>query len=219
LKRLPKEEKLAARVVSWLKAQHWDVYQEVQKVRYGPVADIVGSMGDLRWVVECKTTLSLALLEQALMWERQAHFISIAIPHSRSASRGRAAARRFCDQNGIGMLAVSSCDIKVYTRPAMRRYAESWQLHEAQKTYAPAGTASGRHWTPFAETCDQLRALLRINPGLPLSDALAKIQHHYASESTARATISHYLRKRHGVVKGIVCRREGRYLKLYLEGK
>lgn len=213
----PREEKLAAQVVAWLKAQHWDVYQEVQKVRFGPVADIVGAFGALRWVVECKMTLSLALLEQALMWERQAHFISVAIPQSQG-SRGRAAARRFCDQNGIGMVAVGSY-VQVYTRPAMRRYAASWELHEAQKTYAPAGNASGRHWTPFAETCDRLKTLLMSEPGLPLSEALAKIDHHYASDATARATISHYLRKRPGVVRGIECRREGRYLKLYLEEK
>jgi len=215
--RRAREEKLAAKVVAWLKAQHWDVYQEVQKVRFGPVADIVGAFGPLRWVVECKMTLSLALLEQAMMWEHQAHFISVAIPRSHG-SRGRAAARRFCDQNGIGMLAVGSF-IQVYARPAMRRYAATWELHEAQKTYAPAGTASGRHWTPFAETCDRLRTLLMSEPGLPLSVALSKIGHHYASDATARATISHYLRKRPGVVKGIECRREGRYLRLYLEEK
>ncbi len=216
--RKPREEALAARVVAWLEAQHWEVYQEVQRETYGAVADIVGAVGPLRWVVECKTTLSLALLEQAMLWMGRAHFVSVAFPATSSAPRGRAAARRFCDQNGIGMMAVGR-SVRVYTRPAMCRRKVEWCLVEAQKTYAPAGTASGLHWTPFAETRRQLIDLVAQCPGICLNEAMAKVRHHYASEATARATISHYLRKRPGALKGIECRREGRRLTLYLEGR
>lgn len=214
------EQDLAAKVVAWLEAQHWDVYQEVQ--RDGAVADIVAALGPLRWAVECKTSLSLCLLEQALHWIQRAHFVSVAIPRVAAARRGRGAARIFCNQNGIGMIAVDRRgSIDVYRPPAMRRtaLANGWILCPQHKTFAPAGTATGIRWTPFANTCHQLRRLVADRPGLPLAEAMNSIRHHYASDATARATISRYLRKQPGVVKGITCRRDGRCLRLYLEGK
>ncbi|MFH1984820.1 MAG: hypothetical protein ABIL58_23510 [Pseudomonadota bacterium] len=213
-----KETDLAATVVTWLGDQHWDVYQEVE--RDGAIADIVAAMGPLRWVVECKKTLSLCLLEQAFRWIHRAHFVSIAVPQVFAAPKGRGAARIFCNQNGIGMIAVGPHGIKVYRPPAMSRAAavSGWRLCEQHKTFSPAGTASGVRWTPFASTCCQLRNLLVDRPGLALSEAMKGIDHHYASDATARATVSYYLRKRPGVIKGIVCRREGRNLNLYLEG-
>lgn len=214
---MTRETEIAARVISWLESQHWEVYQEV--AYNGRVADIVATSGYLTWVIECKKSLSLALLDQALMWKRfgSANYISVAVPYK--VRRGSHAAEWFLRQNGIGLITVREHDGTYQEIPASlyRKAFSSLRksLNDRQKTYAPAGNADGRYWTPFQETCRVLKRFVDENPGACLKDAINGIRHHYSSDSTARACISQYLQSRENIVKGVEARREGRYLKLY----
>ena len=49
-----------------------------------------------------------------------------------------------------------------------------------------------------------------------MKDAIDGIRHHYASDSGARASISQYLQiPDQTIIPGIVCKKEGRFLRLY----
>ena len=69
------ERELAAPVVEWLSAQHFEVYQEVEL--HSRVADIVAVDGKRVWVIECKRTMSLDLLDQANRWRWLATWCSV----------------------------------------------------------------------------------------------------------------------------------------------
>ena len=79
---------LAELVVNWLESQKWDVYQEVQIETYGKIADIVAVLGNLVWIIECKKSLSLSVMEQAYRWRRYANFTSVAVQR-RKGTEGR----------------------------------------------------------------------------------------------------------------------------------
>jgi hypothetical protein len=215
------ETEIAARVVEWLESQYWDVYQEV--AYNGKVADIVATSGYLTWIIECKRSLSLALLEQAMIWKQYgvAHYLSVATPYKFHIVRGGQAAIWFLRQQGIGLIYVRPYEVhqnipaKLYRR-AFTSLRKS--LNDRQKTYVKAGNADGRYWTPFQETCRTLRRFVGENPGVCLKDAINGIRHHYSSDSSARACISQYLQSGKNIVKGVECRREGKYLNLYPEG-
>ena len=75
-------------------------------------------------------------------------------------------------------------------------------LREQQKTYVAAGSAHGGHWTPFKETCDQIRRKLQAE-GAPmrLKDLIDSVHTHYRSPSTARACLRHWIEQ--GKVDGV----------------
>lgn len=64
------EQQVAEIVVAWLESLGADVYQEVECGT--GVADIVARIGAELWIVEVKTSLSLALLCQAMERRRLA---------------------------------------------------------------------------------------------------------------------------------------------------
>ncbi len=106
-------------------------------------------------------------------------------------------------------------DKRIMAAPFRRRIAPGLEkcLHEAQKTFAPAGTANGKRWTPFKSTCDELRKYALQNPGHTLKDVLGNITHHYTSQNSARACLARLILD--GVVEGVELRKEGRQLCLY----
>jgi hypothetical protein len=216
------ETEIATRVVEWLGSQHWDVYQEV--AHNGKVADIVATSGYLTWIIECKKSLSLALLEQAMIWKQYgaSHYISVATTWKPRLVRGEQAAKWFLRQQGIGLIYVRPCEIHQNIPASIHRRAFTSlrkSLNDRQKTYALAGNADGRYWTPFQETCRALKRFVDKNPGVCLKDAINGIRHHYNSDGTARACISQYLQSGKSIVKGVECRREGRCLNLYPGGE
>jgi len=97
------EEELAKVFLEWISDSKWDIYQEVEFL--GRVADIVLLRDNLVWVVECKTSLSLALMEQANSWIGYANYTSILIPRARRrANRGHFFGRQVLKDLGIGVL-------------------------------------------------------------------------------------------------------------------
>ena len=217
-----KETDLAAKVVEWLGAQHWEVYQEV-KIK-GSIADIVGIQNNLVWIIECKTSLSLSLICQAIEWKRYSHFVSVAAPVNKNRfSKSRYGAEKILKQYGIGMIDVRMDREEInipQTKPALNRKAMSdivkKSLNDNQKTAAPAGSQGG-YWTPFQETSRATTRLVNKYPGISLKDLIEKLSHHYASDKTAKACVRHWIEKK--IIKGIVIKKEGKALNLYPEGK
>lgn len=189
-----KEADLAKVVVSWLSEQHWDIYQEVQIYGFGGVADIVAVQGPLVWIIECKTSLSLTVMEQASTW--RVHFRSVAVPmgvrhHSRTAAYR--VARLFFK---VGVLGVSGHNVnQIAVAPYMREFKKTAltfrdKLEPEHKTYALAGNSEGRHWTPYKRTIRDVRFFLGNHPGATMREIQGEIgKGHYASPASCRGNL------------------------------
>lgn len=202
------EVDLAAKIVAWLEADSWDVYQEVDGV------DIVAVRGPVLWAIECKTILGFPVLEQAMRRRAEAHCVWIATPPRR---KSQAVVRSFCSYAGIGWATVSSYGtVTVQCRPEFnRKSADRLRrlLRPEHKTYAAAGSPTGRAWTPFKETCQRLLAVVSASPGIPLGEAMSSIKHHYSSDSSARRSVVKLLERK--VIPKIRSERRGRELLLF----
>lgn len=207
------EQDIAAVVVAWLEALGADVYQEVTVS--GGVADIVARLGAEIWIVEVKTSLSLALLTQAMERRRLCHRVYVAAPYSRNFRD----VGELCKAIGIGLLQVSprmnDWDNAEYGygAPSIETIADSrrWntrpvalakKLVPEHKTHARAGAPGGAgRWTPWRNTIEALARVVRRSPGVTIKDAVAEIQHHYVSAAGARASLAKWCRE--GAVPGV----------------
>jgi hypothetical protein len=189
------ETELARVVVDDLRARGWTVYQEVST---GTCAcDIVAVMGRVLWAIECKVSLGLGVLAQARGWLDSANLVSVAVLPGRRTD-GRALAEATAKMLGVGILEVYAPGhydwmLRGSAIPSRRRVAYPFlrkSLHEQQQTFAPAGTATGKRFTPYAGTCAALRHVLLDGP-MTIREAVAKLEgrHHYASELSARGSI------------------------------
>jgi predicted RecB family endonuclease len=210
------ETAVAAPIVAWLQAQHWDVYQEV--TCRGSVCDIVATRGPIVWAIECKASLGVDVIAQAYSWRRMANYVSVATPRRRRSDARECFERDILQRFDIGALSMECVygSVREEIAPVLYRRVDSSlreRLCDAQKTFAPAGNADGRRWTPFQETCAELRRFVQERPGCSLKEAIGSISHHYASPASARAAMRIWIEK--GVVDGVAARREGRTIKLY----
>lgn len=199
------ETELAARVIAWLEAQHWEVYQEVRPGLRGDAADIVAVRRPLLWVIECKCSFSLDVIAQAHRWK--ALLRSVAVPRSRLKTkssmnkRNRAFALDVCRQFQIGVLEVGKAGIVYETvrAPILRQYRESSRriekrLSPVHKTFLPAGTQSGARWTPYRETMDRVKLIVGNQPGCTLREIMQRLKnHHYHTDATARSAVARAL--------------------------
>lgn len=228
------EAALAKVIVSWLEVTNWDVYQEVQLYRGGAIADIVAIRPGVVWVVECKKTLGLDVIEQANEWRKIATGASVAAPIIKRRSKTcREFAIGVCEKFGIGVLIAESKDTCGYycnrqimetnfdagrvserSRPVSvamsKRDADRWKqtLCEQHKTFAEAGNCEGRRWTPYTQTCAALKLFAEQNPGALLSEALAIVPTHYASKSGAMSSLQKWGES--GGVRGVRFARDSR---------
>lgn len=210
------EVQLAAELVADLQDRGWTVYQEVEIA--GPVCDVVAVQGAIVWAIECKVTLGLAVLAQAKGWIGMANLVSAAVPHGRST--GRSFAEETAAAFGIGVLSIRAPDpwapgirrVSETVRPAFLRRSSGRikrALRPEHQTSAPAGSNGGR-FTPYRATIKRLQELLRTHGPLPVRKAVALLggQHHYASEASARGSLSKYARA--GQLDGICWVEQGR---------
>ena len=192
------ETDVARPIVGWLEDLQWDVYQEVA---LGARADIVALQGPLIWVIEVKTTLTFDVVEQAHNWLDHAHYVSIAVPWARTH---RNMAQRVCRMLGIGMLEIDRPGRGgVHTRvPAKlgrsrvhKLYAK--RLREACrpecKTWGEAGNARSEFFSPFKGTCRAIVEHLTKNGPTPIKDLVKGIEHHYATDASARGSIPRWV--------------------------
>jgi hypothetical protein len=208
------EQKFAQAVVEWLTAGGWEVYQEV--VTYCGRCDIVAVKGPIRWAIEVKTSLNLAVLDQARQNVAWFHHSSIAVPaparslHSTPRSWGLAHA--LAKQLGFGVIRIVLADAEGYrcsreqqikqdVLPRLNRRPGMVKLHEEQKTWCAAGSSSGGHYTRFQRTVRDLTRYVERNPGIGLKDAIKGTDHHYASIASATGAISKMIRG--GVIEGL----------------
>jgi hypothetical protein len=217
------EADLARKVVSWLQDYQWEVYQEVQVASYDRIADIVATQGPLLWVIECKTSLGLSVMEQAYYWLGHANYISVAVPSRNNYSREGYFVTRLLTGLGIGSICVrSSGDQPVFQGEAKQRLFRKTShllrnaLVEAHKSFAEAGNAHGRRWSPFKETCAKIYAYVKQHPGCSIGDVVKNIETHYHTPSTAKSCLSKWINQ--GIVPGVESKTEGRRNKLYERG-
>jgi hypothetical protein len=204
------EAALGQAVTGWLSQSGWDVFPEVTSGGGDERADLVAVCGPLLWVVECKMHLGLDVLAQAHRWHGRAHYVSVATPPKRSDGFARLTANAF----GIGLISATPVEYPQreswkgwrVLAPTFNRNASTAGLrsllHVGQKAFT-AGAQSG-FYTPYQGTCQALRDLLAEHPeGLPVKDAIEAIkgQHHYRSDSTARAAMMKWAR--FGRVSGV----------------
>lgn len=202
------EAEVAAVVIGHLEARGYDVYQEVELQAGGIRADIVAKLGPEITIVETKTSASLALLYQAIERRRHAHRIYIAVPVPAHEMI------QVCTELGIGVLRVrinpdyeqnwnpTRCDEELASRRWNTRPVKlASRLRPEHKTSAAAGSQTGGHWSRWRDTCAQIERLARAHPGIKLRDAIAQVQHHYASRRGAVSTMGTHIRL--GRVSGV----------------
>ena len=196
------EEDLAARVVAWLQARSWEVYQEVD-CRLGR-ADIVAVRGPLIHVIECKLAFGFPVLEQARRWLGHANLVSVA---TESRSGRRDVCDIACEALGVGRLLVGHDVVEAVSARMLRRVSRTIRntLRPEHQTYAKAGT-NGGYYSAWRGTCARLVEIVvaanRHGLGISPKDAIAKIAHHYATDSSARSCLLREVRD--GKVPGII---------------
>lgn len=222
------ESELAKPVVTYLREDGWDVWQEVQLTTYSSVADIVAHRSPVYWIIECKLRFGLEVVDQARGWRKYAHYVSVAVPYVRDRA-GSGTLDFVCSHFGIGLLEVvkrgeydTGYQVSKHRAktPALMRRPPLLPtlrdgLRDEQKYWAAAGNSFGRRFTPFAGTCYGLAQVVASNPGIEFSEALTKIKHHYASDQSARSSLLKWVEA--GRVKDVRLVREGRKVRLFRE--
>lgn len=203
------EEVLAAAVVKWLEVAGWNVYQEVQPGRWDGIADIVAIKNKIALIVECKTSLGLSVIEQALRWKGSAEMIAVAVPESRSGQARRSwLAEDILRERGVGLFVVRGGGLDgepymfdKYSPEIMPEWNCSldprWQasgpwldiVREGHKTFAKAGSSKGGHLTPFKETMGAMAAFVKDHPGCTRKDIAEGIEHHYANDASFKGAM------------------------------
>lgn len=221
-----KETEIASAIVDWLQEQKYVVYQEVM---YGDcVADIVVDINGHGWIIETKTSLGLSVIGQAWKWTQYGvKRVSVGVPHSASRNYGigRNLAYTICRDYGIGILEVrkdSSVVENYLPRFSRHKFFKKRDIidvcNDKHKTMCPAGSSRGGYWTPYKETMDTIRSKLVLEKDwVRLSDIMQDLEHHYASNTTAKACMASRLQD----IERDWCesRKNGRYLEFRLRRK
>jgi len=187
-----KETELAELVINWLQSQNWIVYQEVEFLHMGGIADICAERHGILWIIETKTAMSIEVLRQASAWP--VHFRSIAVPTAlNSFKRDYFVAR---DYYGVGVIEVSKSDIYEAEKPPLYLRHDKTakrllsQLTELHKTFCKAGSRGGGHLTPYKMTMMDIKSTLQQNPGCTIND-LFELHGpmHYANKSSFKGNL------------------------------
>lgn len=192
------EVELAKPVVEWLNDQHWNVYQEVEFSGHSGVADIVAERQGILWIIECKTTYSFAVLNQAMRWP--AHYRSVAVPRQlRGDNRDYRVAE---DYYHVGVIEVElefgpqvkeRLLPKLFIRHNSRNHAVKHligQLTDLHKTYAAAGARSGNHLTEYKRSMMQIRKMIEEQPGCTVQNIYEQLgKLHYSNKSSFKGNV------------------------------
>jgi len=213
------ETDMAKKVIWWLEDSKWDVYKEVQLFAGSSVADIVGLLNKITWVIETKTSLSLRVMSQADQWLHLANMVSVAVP-SKGMSKDRIFAMHVLRTFGIGLITISpSGKIEELVGPSINRNTGPHLrdvLTPHHKTFAEAGNSEGLRWSPWKQTCNEVKKYLSKNPGASIKDVVENVETHYRSKSTARSCLYQWVSL--GKITGVRAERDGRKLKYYFSG-
>jgi hypothetical protein len=188
-----RETEVASCVVAGLRADGWDVYQEVRMGYANAVHDIVAVRPGIFWIIECKTTLSLDVIGQAASaW--YATLRSVAVPErARRPYERPPFAYRVCEKFGVGVIRVCpgakwDLPVNVVVAPKYQRIGEvgkhQWDglLCDEQRDWCVAGTHGGGYWTPWKDTMRSVVKHVVAHPGCTIKEIVG--EHgpaHYAS--------------------------------------
>lgn len=182
-----KEIELAEKIIEWLQAQHWEIYQEVEFRRLGGRADIVAERHGILWIIETKMSLSLEVLNQATTWP--VHYRSVGVPKAKKSSKRDYRVAK--DYYGVGVIESSSYGVTEVVKPPLflknDKVAKNMisQLTEQHKTFAKAGSNGGGYYTPYRNTMVTIREIVRKNPGCTVDEVFEICgKMHYASKGS-----------------------------------
>lgn len=193
-----RETELAAPLLQYLAGMGWDCFPEAKM--WGSIgrADIAATRKGILWVIECKLSFSLSLLDQACEWLGCVNMVSILVPNN--PSRRSRAAILFCQQNGIGIIerplgSPDSGDLievrmpRFHKAPRVDRMISS--LHPDMKRYTP-GSQSG-YSSAWRRTMQAAEEYVAAHPGCTIKQLADGIQHHYVNIISARGALSHWI--------------------------
>lgn len=208
------EADLVSATRDWLVADGWTVYFEVAPWGAGAArADIVAVRGDIVSIVECKMSLSLALLDQCNDWCKYAHFVWASVP---GGKRNRFA-HKIAEWLGVGIILVGTRydknQHKIGLHSKLNRKAVTKEivkvLCEGQQNTDPG--ASHSFVTPFRSTCNNLIEKIKLAGGkILVKDAMHSLKHHYRGPASARSSL--VKRAKQGFIPGVSLLEENRKL-------
>ncbi len=205
------EAALVAMTRDWLQVDGWSCFFEVAPWGAGASrADIVATKGPLLAVIECKLSLSLALLEQCEAWLKYAHVIWGATPFL----NGGAFAGKVAKEWGFGLVELGQrwgrANSQITVQPRLRRRVEHERIRrhlgDAQANHKPGSNHSFA--TPYTATVAALLGIVTEAKRIAVKDAIAQVRHHYSSSACARQTLMRDVEI--GRIKGLRLAREGR---------
>lgn len=222
---LKSENELAKILTVWLRQDGWEVYEEISPYgNNGPRTDLVATRGRIIWVIECKRSFSLNVIEQASRWFDKAHFTSAAVwqPKSSVGIMSQVAAKF-----GFGLITVKINDsrsepFEVYEKgkSAFNRRANTAKikamLNYDTKASGLAGLGGKTFRTPFKQTCERISMIVRKSPGIELEEAARLAKHHYADDRKAKTNIINAISN--DFIEDLQIVREGKRLLLYPAG-
>lgn len=189
------EKDLAKEVIEWLQQMGWTCYQEVRIGSMGaPIVDVIGVKDKISWSVECKTTFTLHVINQAFKNTRVFHYSSIAIPArkksaygSYSSNPGRDMGERICEDYKIGILTVDpelAISVREIVPAQLFRNNHEYQKHivktyctehHLSNNYAQAGSKGGGYFTPYKLMMTTAELFVKSNPGCTIEMILKEL--------------------------------------------
>jgi hypothetical protein len=189
-----KETEIAAAVKEFLLMQHWEVWEEVYWK--GQIADIVAVKHNIIWIIETKTSFGLKVIDQARRWP--VHYRSVAVPIKSGffeTQRNYGIEAEIAKHFKVGILEYSpikNAVEEVVFPPLMReyyRYFSTWlkTLENYPKQFKEAGTNGGGYYTPYKQTMESVKQIIKRHPGIDLAELIKKLdgRHHYTSIKTS----------------------------------
>jgi len=220
----------------WLTQQGWEVYKEVQIGRSNFAINDIVAVRDwkktkLIWTIEGKMSLGHKVVEQAFQARRHSHFVSVATPNFIE----NLVLDKFCKVFGVGRIAVKPDVDKTFSytnymegssknpvhqliQPYLHRKADTKALlkvlHPEMKK-SVAGSKDGGYVTPFSLTILRVKEFLKNKEPQPMKAIIDGIDHHYRTDTTARASIARAINC--GYAKGFKKITQGRQTLFTLE--
>jgi hypothetical protein len=137
--------------------------------------------------------------------------------HTRTGYRSRPGARATpsppacCATTGsAGWRLVAPAGVRPAVAPAERSRISDrliGSLAAEQRTFAPAGNARARFWSPWKATVAEIQTWSAANPSAPFAELVRSIRHHYRTAATARSCLRRHIEE--GLVPGVRLDREG----------
>ena len=193
-----KESDLYAPTKEWLEKHNYDVYPEIQVFDYGAVADVVATRrvnGKPEVVIiELKTSLSVALMEQCWAWRNYAHKIYACVPALKRYTNSRPGIR-YLNRDGTGLLEVQrgtfrgtqhhvleQLSPKVYAKPYLKWIEKLTDLH---KEWVDGGSVGSQHLTPYKITMLGVKEYVEAHPEkwIPMKEIIEQCPHHYRGQN------------------------------------